>query len=238
MRRPGDELHFLWYILLPEPPRFLQIVPLTKLARSATPWLATFIVQSTFIMVPGLLWFIAGRKTLSVPVLHIHVYPSGNPASAAALLCLFLAVTYASVQYLCAARRHQADLEETALTPEPIIGEAAVMQQKEAWPVDHGQGVPQGDASSLPVDRSMQQPRKPSFKHHSMEDLFRNIHDLKQKLYGSNADVTVKGQRDLATAAAEIDRLCSALGIPATNEHSRTAKSLQEKLEALTAEIG
>ena len=148
----------------------------------------------------------AGRKTLSVPVLHIHVYPSGNPASAAALLCLFLAVTYASVQYLCAARRHQADLEETALTPEPIIGEAAVMQQKEAWPVDHGQGVPQGDASSLPVDRSMQQPRKPSFKHHSMEDLFRNIHDLKQKLYGSNADVTVKGQRDLATAAAEIDR--------------------------------
>ena len=110
------------------------------------------------------------------------------------------------MQYLSSVRRQQAELQETALTPESIIGEAAVMQQEQAWPVDYGQGIPQGDASSLPVDRSMQQPRHEASKHQSTEDLFRNIHDLKQKLYGGNTDVTIKGQRDLATAAAEIDR--------------------------------
>jgi len=122
-------------------------------------------------------------------------------------------LAFASLQYLSAARRRQADLDESALTPESIIGEAAVQQQSQAWPVDYGQGIPQGDASSLPVDRTMQQPRDQELKHQGTEDLFRSIHDLKQRLYGSNADVTIKGQRNLATASAEIDRQVSRLSM-------------------------
>ncbi len=149
----------------------------------------------------------AGSRRVSVPGTRISLHPSHSPYPAAALLFLFLGLAFASVQYLNTERRRKAELEATALTPESIIGEAAVMQQQDqAWPVDFGQGIPQEDASSLPVDRTMQQPRGENFQRQGTEDLFRSIRDLKQKLYGSNADVTIKGQRDLATAAAEVDR--------------------------------
>jgi len=149
----------------------------------------------------------AGSKRVSVPGTRISLHPAHNPYPAAALLFLFLGLAFASVQYLDSEQRRKAELEATALTPESIIGEAAVMQQQDqAWPVDYGQGIPQEDASSLPVDRTMQQPRGENLQRQGTEDLFRSIRDLKQKLYGSNADVTIKGQRDLATAAAEVDR--------------------------------
>ena len=108
------------------------------------------------------------------------------------------------MQYLKAARQREADLADTALTPESNLGTSS--EGQEAWPTDHGQGVPQGDASSLPVDRSMQQPRDHTLKHDTAA-LFKNICHLKQRLYGTDADVTTEGKLDLATAAAEIDRL-------------------------------
>ena len=149
----------------------------------------------------------AGSKRVSVPGTRISLHPSHNPYPAAALLFLFLGLAFASVQYLNTERCRKAELEATALTPESIIGEAAVTQQQDqAWPADFGQGIPQEDASSLPVDRTMQQPRGENFQRQGTEDIFRSIRDLKQKLYGSNADLTIKGQRDLATAAAEVDR--------------------------------
>lgn len=33
-------------------------------------------------------------------------------------------------------------------------------------------------------------------------------------------------------------RLCSALGVPTTNQASHTAKTLREKMDALKAEVG
>lgn len=198
------------------------------------------------------------------------------------------------MQYLKAARQREADLADTALTPESIIGTNSEWQ--EAWPIDYGQGIPQGDASSLPVDRSMQQPRDHTWEHNT-DALFNNIRDLKQKLYGTDANVTIRGKRDLATAAAEIDRydcqytirvllqcigtkhvwfgtlctsassvplvqlpllqcfsifslltmtngrvcccrLCAAVGVPATDQISHTAKTLRDKLDAVRAEVG
>ncbi len=59
----SDNLHYLWYVLLPEPPRFLQLVQLSKFARTTTPWLATVTLQSAILIVPGLLWYIAGVYT-------------------------------------------------------------------------------------------------------------------------------------------------------------------------------
>ncbi|KAL0023656.1 hypothetical protein WJX77_011113 [Trebouxia sp. C0004] len=215
------------------------MVSLIRCTRKAAPWMATLTVQSAVLIVPGLLWYILGSRRVCVPGTRISLHPSHNPYPAAALLFLFLGLAFASVQYLNSEQRRKAELEATALTPESIIGEAAVMQQQDqAWPVDFGQGIPQDDASSLPVDRTMQQPRGENFQRQGTEDLFRSIRDLKQKLYGNNADVTIKGQRDLATAAAEVDRLCSALGISTTQEGSRTARSLREKLAALRAEVG
>ena len=121
----------------------------------------------------------------------------------ALILCVYLLLAYAALQYLKAAHQREADLVDTALTPESIIGTTSAWQ--EVWPTDHGQGVPQGDASSLPVDRSMQQPRDETMKN-DINALFSNIHGLKRRLYGSDADVAVKGKQDLATAAVEIDR--------------------------------
>ena len=149
----------------------------------------------------------AGRKPVALPGTDTQLRPSQHPYHAALLLCLFLALTYASVLYLSNQRRRQAEREQEMLTPESIIGHTPDVQQ--AWAADRRESTPQGDASSLPVDRSMQQPadvRHQDFKQEDVQDIFRSIHNLKQRLYGSNADVTIKGQRDLATAAAEIDR--------------------------------
>ena len=143
-----------------------------------------------------------------IPYTHIQLQPSQRPYQAAALLCLFLALTFASVQHLATKRRQQLELEDQQLSPQSIIGQVP-NAHSHAWPTDDNQGIPQGDASSLPVDRTMQQPsevRHVGFRQEDVQDIFRSVHDLKQKLYGSNADVTIKGQRDLATAAAEVDR--------------------------------
>ena len=116
-----------------------------------------------------------------------HKHPSQTVYSPILLLCVYLLLAHAAVQYLKAARQKQADqLADTALTPESIIGTSSDWQ--EAWPIDYGQGIPQGDASSLPVDRSMQQPRDHTLEHNT-DALFNNICDLKQRLYGTDANV-------------------------------------------------
>ena len=146
----------------------------------------------------------AGRKHFTVPGTRITLHPSQDPFLPAALLCLYLLVAYGAIQYLKAARQRQAELTDAALTPESIIGTSSEWQS-EASTADQGQGVPQGDASSLPVNRSMQQPREQELKYDT-DALFSNIQDIQQKLYGSEAAGEIQGKRDLATAAAEIDR--------------------------------
>ena len=47
-------------LLLPEPPRFLYLTSLSKVSRRALPWLATVLVHSTIVFVPGMLWCAAG----------------------------------------------------------------------------------------------------------------------------------------------------------------------------------
>ncbi|KAL3140284.1 hypothetical protein ABBQ38_004552 [Trebouxia sp. C0009 RCD-2024] len=178
---------------------------------------------------------LAGSRRIAVPGTGAILHPSQPFNTPALVLCVYLLLALAAMQYLKATRQRHAAMVETALTPESIIGTNSDWQ--EAWPTDHGQGVPQGDASSLPVDRSMQQPRDQTMKY-DVDVLFSNICGLKRRLYGSDADITISGKRDLATAAVEIDRLCSALGVPATNQASHTAKTLREKLEALKAEVG
>ena len=145
----------------------------------------------------------AGSKRVTVPGTSTVLHPSQTVYSPILLLCGYLLLAHAAMQYLRAAGEREADLADTALTPESIIGTNSEWQ--EAWPTDYGQGIPQGDASSLPVDRSMQQPRDHTLEHNT-DALFNNIRDLKQRLYGTDANVTVRGKRDLATAAAEIDR--------------------------------
>ena len=144
----------------------------------------------------------AGSKRVAVPGTSTVLHPSQSAYPPMMLLCLYLLISHAAMQYLKAARQREADLVDAALTPESIIGTSSDWQ--ETWPTDHGQGIPQGDASSLPVDRSMQQPRDHTLEHDT-EALFDNIRNLKQRLYGTNADVTIQGKQDLATAAAEID---------------------------------
>ena len=134
------------------------------------------------------------------------LHPSQSPYLAAMLLSGYLAVVYTIVRYLHTRHQRRADLEEMALTPETILGELALKQQQQAWPVDHGQDIPQGDASSLPVNRVMQQPRDQGSNQQDMKAIFESIYDLKVKLYGSTADVSIQAQHDLAIAAAEIDR--------------------------------
>ena len=51
----------------------------------------------------------------------------------------------------------------------------------------------------------MQQPREQELKYDT-DALFSNIQDIQQKLYGNKAGQNTTGKRDLATAAAEIDR--------------------------------
>ena len=219
-------------MLLPEPPRVLHLTSLSKLSRRGLPWLATLLVHSTVVMVPALLWcaagmfyainrdwlltlqqrqiryrMFAGSKRVAVPGTSAVLHPSKSFYPPAVLLIVYLLLAHAAVQYLKAVRQREADLADTALTPESIIGTTSDWQ--EAWPTDNGQGVPQGDASSLPVDRSMQQPRDHIFEEDT-DSLFSNICVLKKRLYGGDADVSTKGKHDLATAAAEIDRLVRA----------------------------
>ena len=154
---------------------------------------------------------------------------------------LYLLLVYAAMRYLKAVWRRDFEGTEAALTPESIIGTDSDWQA-DAWPTDCSQGIPQGDASSLPVDRSMQQPRHEQSEH-NIHELFSDVRDLKQKLYGSDANTTIKGERDLATAAAEIDRSGIALSklllvvdirtnrpvtkcIALMQEHSRQAQSV------------
>lgn len=146
---------------------------------------------------------VAGSKRVTVPGTSTVLHPSQTVYSPILLLCVYLLLAHAAVQYLKAARQREADQADTALKPESIVGTSSEWQ--EAWPIDYGQGIPQGDASSLPVDRSMQQPRDHTLEHNT-DALFDNIRDLKQRLYGTDANVTIRGKRDLATAAAEIDR--------------------------------
>lgn len=145
----------------------------------------------------------AGSKRVAVPGTSTVLHPSQSVYPPIMLLCVYLLLSHAAMQYLKAARQREADLADTALTPESIIGASSDWQ--ETWPTDHGQGVPQGDASSLPVDRSMQQPRDHMLERDT-DALFDNIRDLSQRLYGTDTVVTIQGKRDLATAAAEIDR--------------------------------
>lgn len=145
----------------------------------------------------------AGSKRIAVPGTSTVLHPSQTVYSPVVLLCVYLLLAYAATQYLKAAHQREADLADIALTPESIIGTSSEWQ--EVWPIDYGQGIPQGDASSLPVDRSMQQPRDHTLEHNT-DALFNSIRDLKQRLYGTDANVTIRGKRDLATAAAEIDR--------------------------------
>ena len=145
----------------------------------------------------------AGSKRVTVPGTSTVLHPSQSIYPPIVLLCVYLPLAHAAMQYLKAARQREADLADTALTPESIIGTSSDWQ--EAWPTDYGQGVPQGDASSLPVDRSMQQPRDHTLERDT-NALFNNIRDLKQRLYGTDADVAIQGKPDFATVAAEIDR--------------------------------
>lgn len=117
---------------------------------------------------------------------------------------MYLLLAYAAIQYLKAFRQRQAELADAALTPESIIGSSSE-GQREASAAYQGTDVPQGDASSLPVDRTMQQPREQELKYDT-DALFSNIQDIQQKLYGNKAGQNTTGKRDLATAAAEIDR--------------------------------
>ena len=55
-------------VLLPDPPRFLHLTSLSKASRKAAPWVATLLVQSAVVLVPGLLWLTAG--TTSRPFAH------------------------------------------------------------------------------------------------------------------------------------------------------------------------
>ena len=145
----------------------------------------------------------AGRKRLIIPGTSLTLHPAQKPCLPALLLCLYLLGTYTAVQYLKVVRQREADLADIALTPESITG--STDWQSQAWPTDHGQGIPQGDASSLPVDRSMQQPRDRDMEQ-DIAALFTSVQDLKQKLYGHNAASKIRGKHDLATAAAEVDR--------------------------------
>ena len=145
----------------------------------------------------------AGSKRVTLPGTSTVLHPSQSVYPLIVLLCVYLPLAHAAMQYLKAARQWEAGLADTALTPESIIGTNSDWQ--EAWPTDYSQGVPQGDASSLPVDRSMQQPRDHTLERDT-DALFNNICNLKRRLYGTDADVTIQGKRDLATAASEIDR--------------------------------
>ena len=58
---PVDSITYkLLCLLLPEPPRVLYLTSISKVSRRALPWLATLLVQSTVVFVPGLLWCAAG----------------------------------------------------------------------------------------------------------------------------------------------------------------------------------
>ena len=70
----------MWYILFPEPPRFLQSKFLFKHAGTATAWLAFLNVQASIAIVPGLLWYIAGLLLLAVSQVN-----SQQPAPASLL---------------------------------------------------------------------------------------------------------------------------------------------------------
>ena len=108
-----------------------------------------------------------------------------------------------SCTYLTATQQQEAARKEFALTPESIIGNDRSWQQ--SWSA-RGSDVPQGDASSLVIDRSMQQPRHSHESPNKHEKLFEHILELKQRLYGPSAQVTIQGPRDLGTATAEINR--------------------------------
>ncbi|KAL3153811.1 hypothetical protein ABBQ32_013392 [Trebouxia sp. C0010 RCD-2024] len=198
-----DDSVYKLLCMLPGPPRCLYLTSLSKLMSRALPWLAILLLQASVVLVPGLLWCAAGSRRIAVPGTGAILHPSQTFYAPALMLCVYLLLAYAAMQYLKAARQRQAEMADTALTPESIISTNSDWQ--EAWPTDHGQGVPQGDASSLPADRSMQQPRDQTMKN-DLDVLFSNIRGLKRRLYGSDADIATNGKRDLATAAAEIDR--------------------------------
>lgn len=224
-----DDSVYKLLCMLPGPPRCLYLTSLSKLMSRALPWLAILLLQASVVLVPGLLWcaagvshdvrryqvtgyfssptyrlrMLAGSRRIAVPGTGAILHPSQTFYAPALMLCVYLLLAYAAMQYLKAARQRQAEMADTALTPESIISTNSDWQ--EAWPTDHGQGVPQGDASSLPADRSMQQPRDQTMKN-DLDVLFSNIRGLKRRLYGSDADIATNGKRDLATAAAEIDR--------------------------------
>lgn len=143
----------------------------------------------------------AGRKTLRLPGTPMTMHPANSHVEGCCSLLVLLAVIHCSSKYLIALQQQQAAKREIALTPESIIGDDLSWQR--SW-LSKGPDVPQGDASSLVVDRSMQQPRHASPQKH--EKLFQHIVEMKQRLYGSNTQVSIQGPQDLATATAEINR--------------------------------
>lgn len=252
---PVDSSMFkLLCLLLPGPPRFLYLTSLSKLSGRALLWLAVLLVQSTVVVVPGLLWYaagvihaiarvwdhltlqhdettgiglFAGSRRMAVPGQGAVSHVSQTFYLAVLLLSVHLLLAYAAMQYLKAARQRETELLETALTPESIVGRNSDWQ--EAWPTDYGQGIPHGDASSLPVDRSVQQPRDQTMEH-DINALFSNIRGLKRRLYGSDADIAIKGKRDIATAAAEIDRSVRAEPTHMQDGHALHMQVCQYKL--------
>lgn len=123
------------------------------------------------------------------------------------MLIIVTALVYSVSKQLTASQQWQAAKREYQLTPESVIGDDLSWQR--AWS-PQGPSIPQGDASALVVDRSMQQPRV-SYQHKSSdknEKLFAKILSMKERLYGSNSEISISGPRDLATAAVEINRYC------------------------------
>lgn len=138
-----------------------------------------------------------------LPWIQLALHPAESQCEGLCSLLALLAVIYMSSSYLTSAQQREAARKEFALTPESIIGNDRSWQQ--SWSA-RGPDVPQGDASSLVVDRSMQQPRHDNESPNKHEKLFQHILELKQRLYGSSAQVTIQGPRDLGTATAEINR--------------------------------
>lgn len=74
-------LHRLLCLLLPEPPRCLYLSSLSKVSRRALPWLATLLVQSTVVVVPGMLWCAAGVSHCNTDLHDCQRYRTQNIAT-------------------------------------------------------------------------------------------------------------------------------------------------------------
>lgn len=136
-----------------------------------------------------------------LPGTQLALHPANSHFEGCCCMFILLALIQCSSKYLAFLQQQQAAQKQNALTPQSIIGDDVSWQR--FW-YTKGPNVPQGDASSLVVDRSMQQPKQASPQKY--EDLFQHILSAKQRLYGSSIQTSIQGPHDLGTATAEINR--------------------------------